>query len=175
MDNLWGYLQLRVDEESQDLLTIATPWGYYQFGFLPFGVFTGPGLYQHTMADDILSSFHLRRNTVVFVDDTTQGGRDAREYIDILRDLLLTFVNRRVRLKAIKCTFGFPKCLFVGHEFSEHGVRLTDDRIDAIMNMKTPSTLKELRTFIGAVEYFRNFVPTKLPLLLAPLTALTSG
>jgi hypothetical protein len=174
MDNLWGYLQLRVDEDSQDLLTISTPWGYFMFRFLPFGVFTGPGLYQQTMAHDILAEFHLRRNTVVFVDDTTQGGTSARSYLDTLRDLLEVFVSRGVRLKASKCTFGFPTCMFVGHEFSEKGVRLTEDRKQAIVSMATPSTLKELRTFIGAVGYFRNFVP-RLGLLLAPLTSMTGG
>ena len=174
LDNLWGYLQWRVSEESQDLLCISTPWGYYKFRFLPFGVTTGPGLYQQMMAHQVLQQFHLRRNTVVFVDDTTQGGRDEHEYLTILTDLLQTLVQYRVKLKASKCTFGFSKCLFVGHEFSEHGVCLTEERKEAICSMSTPKTLKELRGFLGAVGYFRDFIP-HLSQLLAPLTSLTKG
>jgi len=174
MDNLWGYLQLPVDEESQDLLCISTPWVYFKFRFVLFGVTTGPGLYQFAMAHDILREFHLRRNTVVFVDDTTQGGRSARDYLDTLHDLLSTLVSRRVRLKAAKCSFGFRTCLFVGHEFSKDGIRLTEDRKTAICSMSIPRSLKELRGFIGAVGYFRDFVPG-LSMLLAPLTALTGG
>ena len=54
VDNLWGYHQLKLTEDSSKVTAIITPWGVYRFLACPFGISTAPGEYQARMAYEIL-------------------------------------------------------------------------------------------------------------------------
>ena len=69
MDNLWGFYQLVLTEESREATTIVTPWGLYQFKRCPFGISTAPAIYQDRMAHVILRDWFMN-GCVVFIDDT---------------------------------------------------------------------------------------------------------
>ena len=172
LDNLWGYHQLPIVPEHQDFTTIVTPWGQYAFTRCPFGLSTAPGVYQDRMAREVLSELVFTA-CVVFIDDTVVYGRTADEFLQNLDNVLTRMVARNVRLKAAKCVFGYGYVKFLGHIFDKDGYRLSEERKQAIMNVTAPQTLKQLRSFLGMVNYFRDFIP-QLSTLLVPLTQLTS-
>ena len=49
VDNLWGYHQLRLTDDSSKVTAIITPWGVYRFLACPFGISTAPDEYQARM------------------------------------------------------------------------------------------------------------------------------
>ena len=75
LDNLWGYHQLKLDQQSSRVTAIITPWGVYRFLSCPFGISTAPGEYQVRMAHQVLEGFYLN-GAVVYIDDTVIYGRD---------------------------------------------------------------------------------------------------
>jgi hypothetical protein len=77
-----------------------------------------------------------------------------------------------VRLKPEKCSFGFPSTDFVGHIFDKDGYRLSEERKQGIQDLRPPRSVKQVRSFIGMVNYFRDFIPN-LSSHLVVLTALT--
>lgn len=171
VDNEWGFYQLRLAENSRSLTTINTPWGLFEFTSCPFGVSTAPGIYQDRMANIILQPYFMQC-CVVYIDDTIIYGDDADSFLLHLDRVLSRMVQYNVRLKAKKCSFGYPEVAFLGHLFNALGYRLTDDRKQGIVDLSPPSTLKQLRSFLGMVNYFRDFIP-HLSDLLSPLTELT--
>ena len=76
-----------------------------------------------------------------------------------------------VRLKPSKCSFGMQSIEFLGHIFDENGVTLSNSRVQGIRDLPEPTSVKGVRSFIGMVNYFRDFIKG-LSNHLIPLTQL---
>jgi hypothetical protein len=63
---------------------------------------------------------------------------------------------------------------FLGYWIKRKGVRPTNKKVDAILKLEHPTTRKQLRTFIGMVNYYRDMWLARSEVL-APLTAMTSA
>eukprot|EP00595_Chromulina_sp_UTEXLB2642_P002028 CAMPEP_0196762882 /NCGR_PEP_ID=MMETSP1095-20130614/3014_1 /TAXON_ID=96789 ORGANISM="Chromulina nebulosa, Strain UTEXLB2642" /NCGR_SAMPLE_ID=MMETSP1095 /ASSEMBLY_ACC=CAM_ASM_000446 /LENGTH=1512 /DNA_ID=CAMNT_0042114961 /DNA_START=95 /DNA_END=4633 /DNA_ORIENTATION=- len=171
MDNLFGYYQLLIAESSQGLTAIITPWGNYVFTRCPFGVSIAPGVYQNIMSTKVLKDLYLN-GVLVYIDDTIVYGKTVDEFLLRLEGTLKAMSDYNVRLKLKKCRFGYEEVRFLGHIFNENGVTLGIERKQGINDMPVPATLKQLRSFLGMVNYFRDFIPN-LSVMLHPLTDLT--
>jgi len=171
VDNLWGYHQLPVAEDCQWLLTITTPWGFFKFTRLPFGISPASGEYQERMISEVLPGIHLN-GAVCFIDDTAIVGDSVDSFLHNLDNVLSRMEAKNVRLKPSKCRFGFEEAVFLGYKFNQHGFTMTDERKQGILNIPSPSTVKQLRGFIGMVNFMRDFIPD-LSKIIEPLTDLT--
>ena len=74
-------------------------------------------------------------------------------------------------LKPAKIHFG-PKEQYLGHVLSADGIRMGEDRIKVIIDLKTPTTIKELRSVLGTVNFVCKFI-LNLATIIEPLAALT--
>jgi hypothetical protein len=172
LDNLWGYHQLKIFEDDQDNTSIITHWGLFKFTRCSFGISTAPAIYQDRMANVILKDLFMEK-CVVFIDDTISFGDTADDMLSNLDMLLQRMEDYNVRLKPSKCQFGFEEVEFVGHIFNKHGYHMSDLRKQGILDLRAPQNLKQLRSFLGMVNYFRDFIPN-LSEKLSSLTKLTA-
>jgi Reverse transcriptase (RNA-dependent DNA polymerase) len=124
VDNLWGYHQLRLSEESSKITTIIAPWGVYRFLACPFGISTAPGEYQARMAHEILKEYYLDE-AIVYIDNTVIYGANVDSFLITLEQVLGQMVRYNNRLKPSKCSFGMESIEFLGHLFDKEGSRLT--------------------------------------------------
>ena len=67
---------------------------------------------------------------------------------------------------------GFEDLEFVGHTVSKGQVGLHPDNVQKINVARRPQTKKEVRSFMGLVGYYRNYIPN-FAAISAPLTDLT--
>jgi hypothetical protein len=78
-----------------------------------------------------------------------------------------------LKINATKSTFCCDELEYLGYLINRQGVRPTIKKVDAIRQIATPKTKKQVRSFIGMVNYYRDMWPMRSHLL-APLSALTS-
>ncbi|XP_010645202.1 uncharacterized protein LOC104877817 [Vitis vinifera] len=64
----------------------------------------------------------------------------------------------RLRLNPKKCTFGVTSGKLLGHIVSERGIEVDPEKIRAILDMPTPRTEKEIRGFLGRLQYISRFI-----------------
>ena len=102
VDNLWGYYQLRLDEESSRVTVITMGCLYIWFLAFPFGISTAPGEYQARMAHKLLEGYYLNGAVVYAV----VYGKDATLFLQMLDLVLDRMAKFNVRLKPSKCSFG---------------------------------------------------------------------
>ena len=73
--------------------------------------------------------------------------------------------------KLSKCSFGQSQIDYLGHVVSREGVRVDDSKVAAIQQWPPPSSVKQLRGFLGLASYYRKFIKG-FAMLAAPLTDL---
>ncbi len=88
-------------------------------------------------------------------------------------DLLFEcFSNHGVKFNLSKCVFGQKQVKILGHIVSEEGRRPDPSNVEAVKTMKPPTTVKEVRRFLGMCGFYRKHVP-QFAKIAAALTNLT--
>ena len=105
LDLSHAYNQLLLDEGAQELTTINTHKGLYKYTRLPFGVASGPVIFQQTMKT-LLKDLPL---TCVYIDDILVAGKTSQEHLNNLAAVLNRLQEAGLRLKREKCSFVFLK------------------------------------------------------------------
>lgn len=111
LDRTNAYQQLPLEEEPQKLCTINTHHGLYQFTRMPFGVASAPAVFQKLM-DNILQGL---QRVVCYMDDILVTGRDDRDHLNNLEEVLKRLEQHGITVRKDKCMFMSPSVDFLGH------------------------------------------------------------
>eukprot|EP00915_Cephaloidophora_sp_WS-2016_P008969 GHVH01012671.1.p1 GENE.GHVH01012671.1~~GHVH01012671.1.p1 ORF type:complete len:997 (+),score=99.29 GHVH01012671.1:565-3555(+) len=168
LDANWGFWNLRVAEDSKKYTAIITPWGLYEFNVLPFGIKNSPGEFQRAM-DAALRG--CRDFVHCYIDDMSFGANDETTHFERLRRTLEACRLGGVYLKIEKAHILQRKVCILGHIVSKEGIQPDPKKITTIKKLKSPTSVKEVRSFVGAVQFLARFV--NLAHDLAPLIDLT--
>jgi hypothetical protein len=172
LDLTSGYHQCPLEEASSRLTAFKTAKGMYRFTRVPFGLKGAPSYFQYTMVEDVLKG--LMDSCAVYIDDCVIWGKTEEEFLHNLRRVLERLREKNVKIKKKKCSFGVQEIKYLGHLVNAKGITFSEDRKLALLNMKTPITVTEMRTFLGLAGYMRNHV-SDFATLAAPLHALTKN
>ena len=162
-----AYQQLRLDESSRECVTINTHQGLYRYTRLPFGIASAPAIFQRTM-DTILQGIP---RTCCYLDDILVTGSTREEHLQNLETVLQRLDQRGVRVKKSKCEFLKDSVECLGHKIDASGLHATTKKVDAVINAPQPKNVKQLRSFLGLLQYYGRFIPN-LSSLLHPLNSL---
>ena len=99
LDMSQAYLQLLVDDQAKELLTVNTHKGLFAYNRLPFGVSSAPGIFQRTM-ESLLKGIP---NVLVYLDDILITGPTQEQHMKNLIAFLSSFRQAGLRLKKQKC------------------------------------------------------------------------
>ncbi|KAH7706161.1 reverse transcriptase, partial [Aphelenchoides avenae] len=107
----------------------------------------------------------------VYLDDIVLASDDEDTHLADLDQLLKVLTKYGLKLRLDKCTWARNEIKHLGFLVSEKGVRPDPKNLEAVRKFKAPRTLTELKSLIGALNYFRRFVP-KFSEIMAPLNDL---
>ena len=92
------------------------------------------------------------------IDDCSVFGDANIEFVSRLRLVFERFRKHNLYLKANKCRFGFKDLEFVGKVLSEEGLKISRTKIQSVLDSPLPTVGKQLKSFLGTVNYLRDFV-----------------
>ncbi|MCG8525033.1 MAG: hypothetical protein MI748_01545, partial [Opitutales bacterium] len=164
MDLLSGYWQLRVREGDEHKLAFVTQEGLFEPLVLPFGVKGGLSVFQRL----VNTLFTNEKNVLVYLDDILIHSATEQEHLERLRQVLQILRENNLYLKRSKCEFMKKETDWLGHTISGEGVKTDARKVKAILEMRSPGNVSELRTFLGLINYYRRFIPN-LTTLAGPL------
>ena len=171
LDMREAYYQIMLDQESRDLTTFSDGISLYRFKRLPFGLSCSPAIFSRKM-NEILAPL-LKENWVKnYLDDLIVYAADYSTLLDRLHRLFSHLKSVGVKLNLSKCEIGQRQIKFLGHIVSKEGYRPDPSNVEAVRQMKPPTSVKETRRFIGMCSFYRRHID-KFSKILAPLTTLT--
>ena len=167
LDLSQAYLQLPVDEASKVYLTVNTHKGLYAYNRLPFGLASGPAIFQRTM-DTVLQGI---QGVTCYIDDILVSSVNNESHIQALEEVFCRLKKHGFKLKLEKCEFLLSHVEYLGHIISKDGIQPIPSKVEAIVHAPAPANMQQLRSFLGLVNYYGRFIPN-LSSLLQPLNAL---
>ena len=180
LDLNMGYYHIILTPFSRNLCTIVLPWGKYRYIRLPMGLKNSPDIFQEKMSE-LMAGLEFVR---VYIDDMlciTNRNVDVAEtdfnvwnrHLAQLEQVLERLKEAGLKVNAKKSFFGKQELEYLGYWVTRDGIQPLPKKVQAIVNLEPPTTVKQVRKFIGMVNFYRDMW-RKRSELMAPLTRLTS-
>jgi hypothetical protein len=100
----------------------------------------------------------LDKFVVVFIDDILIYSRSMEEHEEHLWIVLQRLWEHQLYTKFSKCEFWIKEVPFLGHMVSPEGITVDPDKVKEVLEWKLPTTVSEVRSFLGLVGYYRRFI-----------------
>ncbi|GBP23651.1 Retrovirus-related Pol polyprotein from transposon 17.6 [Eumeta japonica] len=165
-----GYHQIPMDNNSIEKTAFITPEGHYEFLRMPFGLKNAPATFQRMM-NDILKGL-IGNICLVYLDDIIIYSENKKQHLERLKKVFDALQRANLKINKNKCKFLKTEVKFLGHKLTPQGIRPTQDKIEAITKFPLPRTVKETKSFLGLIGYYRKFIPN-MSKIIKPLTNLT--
>ena len=156
MDAYSGYNQIRMHPLDAPKTAFMTDTANYYNVTMPFGLKNTGATYQRMM--DRVFSAQIGRNIEVYMDDMVVKSQQINNHH---RDLLEAFEVMRkynIRLNPEKCSFGVLGGKNLGFMITHRGIEVNPDKCRAILEMRSPSTVKEVQRLTGRLAALSRFI-----------------
>ena len=158
LDLASGYWQVGMAPRDQEKTAFTTPLGLFEFKRMPFGLCNAPATFQRLMQQCL--SGQLAESLFIYLDDVILYSCDFHSHLQHLDSVFQRLWKHGLKLRLDKCTLLQNEVKFLGHVVDRQGVRPDPDKVAAVRDWPTPSTVREVRAFLGLAGYYRRFVPS---------------
>ena len=170
LDMKSGFWQIPIEDEAKYKTAFITTEGLYEWNVLAQGLKNSPPSFQRVMVD-ILSP--CRQFTLVYIDDIVVFSQSFEEHLEHIQQLLSILSKHNFQLNPAKCSIFHQQIDYLSHTISQNGVKPNNEKMQSIIKLREPSTLKEANKFLGAISWYRKFIP-QFATIAAPIHAITN-
>ena len=180
LDLLSAYWSIHLSEGSSGLTAFSTPFGRFEYVRMAMGLAVASDIFTKAMVlvldglinvvpeESALGKIHY------YLDDIIISSKNAEGNLRLLNQIFERFTRYNMKIKLNKCKFLQSQIEFLGHEISKDGFKPIDTNIMKVNNFPVPKTIKDVRAFLGTVNYYRGYIKN-IASKARPLYELTSN
>ena len=132
------------------------------------GIAGSPDIFQEKMSDLMATLKFIQ----TYLDDLliiTKGSLE--DHLEKLSMVLTRLQDAGLKINADKSNFCTIETEYLGYILTRDGIKPQSNKVQAILALAPPKNVKELRSFLGMVQYYRDLWARRSEML-APLTSL---
>jgi len=150
------FWQIGLSPESVPITAFAVGHNLYEWLVTPFGLSTSPSVTCRLM--EMIFRGMKPEEVLYFIDDLIAHACSFDQVLCHLREVLTRLRRASLKLNIQKCKLFRRVISVLGHTVSEAGLETQQSKIDAVSSWPRPTTVKQLRSFLGLCSYYRRFV-----------------
>ena len=155
LDITSSFNQIEYEEESRSLIAFFYKNKQYQFRRLVQGQKSSPAKFTR-MISKLFSKIPFK-HLIVFIDDFLIPTENVTEHLEHLDYVLGKLKEAGLKINPEKSKFLRSEVKFVGHIISGEGMRMDSHRLDPILTLEPPKTIKQTQALLGVLNYNRNY------------------
>lgn len=156
LDLASGFHQVEMHENSIPKTAFNVENGHYEFNRMPFGLKNAPATFQRVM-DNVLLGLQ-NKICLVYMDDIIIFSTSLQEHVKNLKKVFERLEQYNLKIQLDKSEFLHKTVEFLGHVITPNGIKPNPKKIMAIKKFPIPKTVKEIKSFLGLVGYYRKFI-----------------
>jgi hypothetical protein len=127
-------------------------YGLYEFLVIPFGLTNAPATFKDMM-NHILPDF-LDRGVVVYIDDILISAKNEEQHDSLVEEVLSILVENDLVISPEKFTWSQEKVEFLGYIITPRGMKMGEDKVQAIQEWRKPQSLRNIQSFLGFANFY---------------------
>ena len=150
-----GFFQVPLHKDSQLLTAMLTPEGIYVHNVLAMGLSLASDVFEQIIRDitkDLNGVLNIADDLLVYGSTIEEHDNNLKALLDRCRDVNLTLNPKKLRFKS-------DNVPFFGNIVTSKGIKPDPKKVEAIKSWPIPTNVKELQSFLGAINYLSKFIP----------------
>ena len=145
-----------MDPGDQEKTSFVTAQGTYCYRVMPFGLKNAGATYQRLL--NRMFQKQIGTTMEVYIDDMLVKSTKSNLHITHLSEAFQILRNYNMKLNPAKCAFGVSAGKFLGFIVNHRGIEANPDKIKALLDMPSPSGIKEVQRLTGRIAALSCFV-----------------
>ena len=141
-----AYHQLHIDPESRKFTEFLTPWGFYEWLRIPFGLMNAPPCFQRFM-EPCLGEYR-DDFAIPYLDDLLVYSGSFEDHLKHVRLVLQRLKKYGIKIKASKCQLFKREISYLGRVISADGYTIDPKNVNAVLG-KLKNQMDNLQTLQG--------------------------
>ena len=155
-DAFSGYNQISMDPEDQEKTSFIIAQGTYCYRVMPFGLKNAGATYQRLV--NRMFQKQIGTTMEVYIDDMLVKSTTSDLHIAHLTEAFQILRSYNMKLNPAKCAFGMSARKFLGFIVNHRGIEANPDKIKVVLDMPSPSGIKEVQRLTGRIAALSRFV-----------------
>jgi hypothetical protein len=163
-----GYYTIRLDPTVSEMCTIIFPWRKNSYKRLPMGFGGSADIFQAQIMDLMASLKFVQ----AYMDNLLIITRGLlNKHLQKIETVLTRLRDSGLKVYAAKSSFCAHEIGYLSYILTREGIKPQPKKVQGILALNPPNNIKELRHFLGMVQYYRDMWASRSKML-APLTDL---
>lgn len=162
-----AFWSVPVRKKDRHKLAFVTHHGHWQWNRLPYGLKSAPAIFQRILSS-VIRKKGLDKFAVNYIDDILVYSKTYEEHIKHVEQTLKALKDQGFKLNEGKCQFALNEITYLGHKIGNNYIKPMNDNLIAIKKFPVPQTRKQVRQFLGKINFYLEYIPQHT-ILLDPL------
>jgi Reverse transcriptase (RNA-dependent DNA polymerase). len=156
LDAFSGYHQIHMNPADIPKTVFITPFGTFCHLWMPFSLRNAGATFARLVYKVLYKQ--LGRNVKAYVNDIVVKSGKAFDHTSDLQEIFNNLRAVGMKLNPEKCVFSVRVGKLLGFLVSERGIEANPEKIDAIQQMKPPSSIREVQKLAGRIAALSRFL-----------------